>query len=375
MPRPLRVPRSSSTASSTGAPPDPAPEAAPPGAGGSTPAGTPLDPPSSLATTFPDPIPGVIDFGTVNILAGAAGVGKTTLFVEWCTRWRDGRTICGYPTQAPTGLYYLSTDRGGHSTQRLFAAQNLANVNYYNPLDDPYFDRKQLRTPQLALGTLRWCVDKLNPQPGSHLAIDPAAPFFVPGSQNEPRAVACLLWELHIIARERQITIFPFAHFSKQSADHSQRYHRPQDRISGSGAWVGFSDTQMFMVDPEPPEQPYHIFGWNPRHAPPEEFKFLRSGPSFIPYRSLDDLGSPILHNIPESARELFLLIPDGGTTSENLQRAAAEFLGISRATFFRLLAVLESKGVIQRPHGYVKRIPVEQVRYVPDSESDHKAN
>ena len=38
-------------------------------------------------------------------------------------------------------------------------------------------------------------------------------------------------------------------------------------------------------------------------------------------------------------------------------------------------LKKLEAKGVVAHTHGFVKRVAIEAVRYVPDSESDEKAN
>ncbi len=329
--------------------------------------------PPSPPVPFLDPIPGVIDFGTVNILAAAAGAGKTTLMAEWCARWQSGRSICGWATNPATGIYYLSTDRGGRSTTKLFEAHGFTEYTYYNLIDDPAFQRRIVRNSAGALDVLRGCVDRLNPIPGAYLFIDPGAPFFVPGSSNDPRAVALFLWELHVIARERQITIFVLAHFGKQSTDANQRYRRPQDRISGSGAWVGFSDTQMFLIEPEPPAQPYHLFGWNPRHSAPQEFKFQRQGPVFVPYHSLEDVGAK--HSIPLSTRELFMLIPDAGCSTADLEQAAREFLNMPRSTFFYKLKVLENKGVIERPHGQVRRVSLETVQFVPDGESDDKPN
>jgi hypothetical protein len=317
----------------------------------------------------------VLDFQTVNVFAGAPGAGKTTLTAEWLLRMYDGRTICGLPTGKPTAVYYLSTDRSGHSTKRLFATHNLPDdyLIYYNPIDDPQFDLRQLRNSQIALDTLRWCVDRLNPQPGSLLCTDPAAPFFVPGSPNDPRAVAVLMTTLHVIARERQITILVYAHFGKQSADQSQRYRRPQDRIAGSLAWSGFSDAQMFLVEPEPPQQPYHIFGWNPRHSAPAEFKFERRGPVFVPYRALEDVGAKI--QIPANAAATFMLIPVQGIATADLWAAVGTTLGVHRATFFRYLDRLEELGAISRTHGYVKRVPLEAVETVHTGESEEKAH
>jgi DNA-binding transcriptional ArsR family regulator len=328
---------------------------------------------------FPDPIPSVIDFGTVNILAGAPGVGKTTLFGEWCARFRDGRSICGHQTHRPTALYYLSTDRGGHSTNKILNMHQLLDgtwTTYYNPLDDPTFDRKLMMNPTQALATLRWCLTQFSRAiiPGAHLVIDPAAPLFVPGSQNDPRCVAALLWELHVLAREYLVTVFVLAHFSKQLADASQRYLRPQDRISGSGAWSGFSDTQMFMVDPEPPQHPYHQVGWNPRHAAPETFKLLREGSYFVPYRSLEDVGVGKTR-VPQTAYKIFVVIPEEGIKTSDLEVIVDGMLGISQATLYRHLKKLENLGVIERDHGFVKRVAIEQVVMVPDGESEDKPN
>ncbi len=321
---------------------------------------------------FLDPIPGIIPFGTVTIFAGASGVGKTTMIAEWCQRWRDGRTICGYPTNPPTGFYYLSCDRSWRRTQRIFANAGFPDIAHYNPQDDPTFNRKVIQHAQGALDMLRGCIDRLNPQPGGHLLIDPMAPFFIPGNQNDSRPVATALWELHVICRERQINNTALTHFGKQLADPSQQYRRPQDRILGSQAWTACSDCQMYLIDPVPPAE-FHEFGWVPRESKEQTFKFKREAFGFVPYRSLDEVGGLIL--IPESTYPLFVLIPDNGSKTQELEAAARTMLGISRATFFRHLDKLEKRHVISRPYGWIKRIAIDAVRVVPDSESEDKPN
>lgn len=333
-----------------------------------------------IRTDFPDPIPGVIDFGTVNILAGAPGAGKTTLIAEWEGRWRDGKTICSCPTNKPTGVFYLSADRGGVSTRKLFDRHHLLADDYciyYNPLDDPAFDRRIIKAAPRAIEALHYCLDRfpVPVRPGSHLIIDPAAPLFVPGNPNEPRPVACLLWELHILARKWGCTIFILAHFAKQMADAAQRYLRPQDRISGSVAWSGFSDTQMYLCDPEPPAHPYHQFGWTPRHAAPQEYKLLRNTTGFTRYVSLEDVGNAAQTKVSQTSHQILLLIPDEGIDTENLQAAAQTFCGISRATFFRHMKKLENLGLVERTHGFVKRVNLTDVVVVPDGESEDKPN
>ncbi len=323
---------------------------------------------------FLDPIPGIIPFGTVTIFASAAGVGKTTMIAEWCARWRDGRTICGHPTNPPTGFYYLSLDRSWkHSTRQLFVNAGVPDIPHYNPFYDPAYNRKLLRNPLFALDVMHALVDKLDPQPGGHLLIDPMAPFFIAGNQNEARPVALALSELHLICDARQINTTALTHFSKQLSDTSQQYRRPQDRISGSYAWIAYSDTQMYLIGKELPERPYYELGLVPRHGDEETHKFVRDGNVFVPYRSLDTVGGLIL--IPESTYPLFVLIPDGGSKTGELEAAACTMLGISRATFYRHLDKLEARHVISRPYGWIKRIAIDGVRAVPDGESEDKPN
>ena len=157
------------------------------------PPGSPDHPLSIPPAAFPDPIPGVLPFGTVSIFAGAPGAGKTTMFAAWCRRWREGKTICGYATNMPTGICYLAGDRGGNAARRIFLEAGVADLNFYSPMEDPSFDEETLLNHRVALEIMRNAIDKLDPQPGNLLNIDPAAPFYVPGSANEPRAVAAML--------------------------------------------------------------------------------------------------------------------------------------------------------------------------------------
>ncbi len=333
---------------------------------GSYPPGSPDHPLSIPPPAFPDPIPGILTFGTVNVFAGAPGAGKTTMLADWCRRWQRGQTICGHATNMPTGICYLAGDRGGNAARLIFLQAGVDDLNFYSPMEDSAFDEATLLNHRVALDSMRLAIDALNPQPGNVLIIDPAAPFYVPGSSNDPRAVAAMLWALHTIARQRQITIIVVGHFHKQPTDPNARYRRPQDRISGSGAWSGFSDTQIYLIDPEPPTQPYHILGWVPRQSAPEDFKFQRDQTGFIPYQSLEDVG--VKMPVPEQAYHLLQLIPDGGITSADLLLAAATTLSIGRSIVFRYLKELDVLGVVTRPYGRVERVALERV--VPSAET-----
>lgn len=317
---------------------------------------------------YPDPIPGILPFGTVSVFAGAPGAGKTTMLAAWFRRWQLNKTICGYATNMPTGFYYLAGDRGGNAARRIFLEAGVTDLHFYSPMEDDTFDQAVLLNHRVALDVLRLAIKRMNPTPGSFLVIDPAAPFYVPGSPNDPRAVAAMLWALHVLARELQITILVIGHFAKQPADAQQRYRRPQDRIAGSLCWSGFSDTQIYLVDPEPPGQDYHVLGWTPRQSAPEEFKFRREGAGFVPHKSLEGVGTQT--PVGESAYQLMRLVPDTGIQTAQLITTALETLTISRPTVFRHLKELEALGAITRPHGWVRRVALERVAPAPSIES-----
>jgi hypothetical protein len=308
---------------------------------------------------YPDPIPGIIPFGTLTIFAGAPSVGKTTLLLEWLRRWRDGRTICGYPTHPPTAFYYISADRGQTKDYFYTKVGFSDDLHFYSVVSaDSRLNVDDLQKEAHGKELFLHVMTELNPIPGSHVIIDPLAPLFISGNQNNSRAVAASLIRMSRMIEERQINITGTAHFAKQKTDKQDRYRRPQDRISGSGSFSGYSDTQMYLVDPEPPRQPYYLFGWNPRHHKPEEFKFTRDE-WFVPYVGPDSVGtddSPVaathisLPSTPESstvARVHALILSHGPLSTHDLVVKADNDLHISRATTYRVVRALREDRLI----------------------------
>lgn len=317
----------------------------------SDPTVTQSTPPSQSAPLqpFPDPIPGIIPFGTVTLFAGAPGVGKTAMLAEWCRRWRDGRPICGHPTNPPTAFYYLAADRGWASDQKWFDAVGFGPIPHYSLADDLSYDLVKLSRAFNAAACFQDCLAKLNPIPGAHLFVDPVSPLFISGNPNQARDVATSMLRLTRVAQERQINITCTAHFGKQKADPNEQYTRPQDRIAGSGAFSGFSDTQIYLVDPMPPEQPYHLLGWNPRHSAPEEFKFVRNRAGlFVPYELYTEIGL---------RQQIVEVIPyEPHTTAQLLSLIHAAF-DLPVRTIERYLKSLVHEGlVVKVRHGLYQR-------------------
>ena len=314
---------------------------------------------------FPDPIPEILPFRTLTIFAGAPGVGKTTMFYEWMRRWRTGKPIWGHLTNSPTHFYYVSADRGQTERQFFDSLGFTDGVTFYSVVEST-IDHTNFHRDAHGAQLTAHVISELQPIPGSHLIIDPMAPLFITGNQNRTRDVAASLIGFSRLTRERNINITGTWHFAKQKADKNDRYKRPQDRISGNGAVSGFSDTQIYLIDPEPPKQPYHILGWNPRYTAPQEFPCVRVGDTFVSYKSLEDVGvgedSPAEAdtNLTNAGRLYQLLLTLGPLTPTEIVVEATTKLKLSRASVYRLIRVLRMDGrTVIHENGVVEAKPL----------------
>lgn len=309
--------------------------------------------------TYPDPIPGVIPYGSLTIFAGAAGVGKTVMLSEMFARIRDGRPVWGHPTNPPTAFYYIAADRPWFPTfHDTFTCAGFPDIPHYALADDPEQAPTNWneRTAFLMLEAI--LLDKIQPLPGSLIAIDPAYPLFIKGDQNKARDVAVSLHVYRRLMAAFHVSFICCSNVTKERTDSS--FARPQDRISGSGAFSAYSDTQIYLMDKKGDGYP-QLLGWTPRRAPAEEFKvtFDPSTKLFIPYTGKLEADDPeTLPLLDEKVTAVFHLIPPfpEAIPTGDLEARAQEHLELSRATLHRYLTVLEQHGLIIRPHGYIKR-------------------
>lgn len=302
---------------------------------------------------FPDPIPGILPFGTVTLVAGAPHAGKTTLLADWCRSWRDGTPILGKPTHRPTGLYYLTVDRGWDSYAPIFADAGYPEIPHYSIVDDDTVSLLDFSKPFQAFELFKRSLDCLAPLPGGHVIVDPVSPIFIRGDQNRSRDVATSLVAFARRCKEYQINLTLTAHFGKQRIDPKEQYVDPEDRISGSGSFSGYSHTQVYLIKPSPPKQPYTLLGWHPRHGPPEEFKLVKGpGGRFQPYT--EEQG--------ETSRDLAVLeafpLPGVLVGFAELKTTIQIATGFSPATIKRALDVLiKDRRVLRMGRGAYTRV------------------
>ena len=312
-------------------------------------------PPIQSQGSFPDPIPGIIPFGTVTLLGGAPGAGKTTMLLEWCARWLDGRSINGKPTNKPTALCYLTTDRRWEDYSRLLDLVGLPRNLPHFSLPEFFDDVKPLlEDPRYAHEAFLYCYKRIGVPPGAHLIVEPLAPLLIKGDQNKARDVAFALLQLTSICHKDRINITSSMHFGKQLAEGTYRRH--QDKIAGSTAFAGFSHTQAYLLEPSGPKEPWYTLGWNPRHSKPEEFLYKRDDETglFVPY---------IPPEMGETELRILALFPDVDniTRPEITARAEAQGTPITSATLDRTLKNLVKLGrVYHVERGIYRRAPLQ---------------
>jgi hypothetical protein len=307
---------------------------------------------SSLPTTttgvkplFPDPIPGVIPFGSLCLFAAAAGAGKTIFQTEWISRWLTGRTICGKKTNCPEAFFYLAADRDWSTYAQAFACAGVpesAITKYVLAEDDSM--NPQDWSKESPLNFFLRCMQKLAPTPGSLTFVDPIAPLFVFGDQNRARDVATSMHFARRIARQFKTTLICNANVVKAKIDEGHK--RPQDRIVGSGAFVAYTDTQIYLIEGDEPDAP-RTLGWTPRRGKAEswQFQFDQETKLFVPFTGLQDEGPTEGTDRPS---QLLKLIPEEGIERGDLEEIAIDQLKCSRTSIHRALQKLKQHRLIQ---------------------------
>jgi hypothetical protein len=281
----------------------------------------------------------------ISLLAGASGAGKTTLISTWATSFRDQQPIFGHTPRHIPFVGVLVTDRSWESHSQWFTAAGWPDIPHYSFQDDPalQWDRFLVRAdlPLLFALGLQNLYPPTGPPPGSVIFADTIA-MFIDGNLIDYKRTAVSLGHLNRICLQRQICCIGTAHMAKQKADAKDKYQRPQDRILGSAALLGFTDTQMFILAPDDLDADHHLFGWVPHHAQAETFELTRDPQTglFVPLPT--EKNEREMHK----ASLLELIAPTGTFTSDLVEISAVRWR-LSRATTFRLVKELSHQGSI----------------------------
>lgn len=301
---------------------------------------------------FPDPLGNVLLAGSVNLLSGASGVGKTAFLTWLIEHFQRQHQILGIrPTPIPF-QGWISADRSWErSTKRWFETAEIQAPKSYSLMDDAGFSKHRLRNRKDRLAILDEMFAAVSPTgdgkfpAGSIVYVDPIA-LFLGGNLNDYDTCAVACMEIRERCLDKQFTLIATAHTAKQQADKKQRYLRIQDRILGSAALLGYSDTQLYLGSPDEMGIPYYTFFWGPHHAPSQAFAFQRDSRGlFIPMHELTAPDPPpggawIAEHLGETAGQSLL-------TAQIVEEG--EHRGLSRATVMRQLKDAREEGLVVR--------------------------
>ena len=313
----------------------------------------PQQPTTCQPVVYPDPLPNIIPFGGISLLAGCSGIGKTALMATLARNFRDNRPIFGHQPSVLPGIGVVNVDRnwarGGAGLW--FERAGYADVKHYSMIDDVTFNSRCLRKKFERTQRLAEFFDRLELPPGSLIFVDPIG-MFLGGNllSYDDCAVSCC--EIREALRARSFTVLATAHAGKLKSDRKERYLRLQDSVLGSTAIFGFSDTQLYLASPEETGEPYYTFMWNSHMAKPEVFYLQRDEQGlFVPYDGADQ----------GNCGRVLLLFPDDGAEVEwKTLKGYASSIPLSEATLKRVLGVLIDRGRVEKPrHRFYRKLPL----------------
>lgn len=299
------------------------------------------------------------------MLAGASGIGKTALIASMAKLFRDGAPLFGHAMTPPPAVGYVSSDRGGASAKLWFEAAGYPDIPQYSVVDDAGFDIRQLHGKYGGGALLASCIEQLHLPFGAVVFVDPIA-LFVGSNLLDYRAVAIACIEIQRWLKTHPYCVIGVCHTSKLKADEKDRYARPQDRILGTGALLGYSSTQMYLMGPDEAgrEDGRHTFLWNPHHAPEESFTLQKGTDGLF---DLTDASAPkalLPATLSPQQESLLALFPDPDHIISTAQIVRMLQTDVSRdplphRTLSRRLRELEAMGYVWQPaKGQWARVP-----------------
>jgi KaiC/GvpD/RAD55 family RecA-like ATPase len=180
-------------------------------------------------------------------MSGASGSGKTTIILQSIYAHQNGYQ---FPIEYDgKNFAYIVADRSMEETQKK-ADKLKINVEVYGIVDDRTFKLSYLEEPRMALMEAM----KRIKNPFDVLVIDPIM-LFMKGSNIDYQSVAQSLIWMNRVAFDMDVTILGVHHSTKTRSDF--KFMRPQDRISGSAAFQGFSGTQLALIGAGELEEPF----------------------------------------------------------------------------------------------------------------------
>jgi hypothetical protein len=205
-----------------------------------------------------------------SVLAGASGCGKTTLILQAWAEHEAGRKFCLMfdPYVKKAGV--IIADRTKSEAVSRCKHLGIKDIEIYGIVDDFTLSTDLIRRPEDLWHAIQ---KKLRPD-NDLLIIDPIG-LFMEGSLIDYKSVASTLIGFNRYAMRERKTLLGIHHTTKARTDSG--FLRPQDRISGSGAFPGYSSTQCMMIEGlEEKQEGYDKLIIVPHMSPIERYRLVR---------------------------------------------------------------------------------------------------
>lgn len=237
-----------------------------------------------------DLIEGIIPANEVSILAGASGVGKTTLIQQVLANAQKNQPAFGARVAPNLRLGYIAADRSWDSYIKTAKSTglDLSTIGVRTLIDDESIELEGFKRNPIR--TLKELVVSL--QPVDLVVVDPLV-VFLGVDTNKYHLNAAALIELNRFCKSENVTLLGTHHATKARSDYS--FKRAQDRISGSSALLGFTSTQLFIASPDEIGRDDGVYEWYviSHHAPGRVIEMIRGDGGTFQFHNERLLNSP----------------------------------------------------------------------------------
>lgn len=270
-------------------------------------------------------VEGLIAEGSINVLCGASGAGKTTWLLTAMDSYMKGNPILGHDVLQKDNrtFFYVGADRDEDDVEEMLHHLGLPTLQH------------------VALLESASAVDflKLAPPDTSIMAIDGVSMLIEGGKISDNDTVGKFLRRCRLWAKAHKCALWFLCHSPKKWK--GEEIVNVRENILGSIAWGAFADTVVYAAkdDPSDPDNTARTFYVEPRHGKMEahRFKFDEQG-QFV----------EVLLPIEQTSKVVIFTMMTVGTVykrKELVEKALSR--SISPATLDRALKVLIAEGKV----------------------------
>lgn len=287
-------------------------------------------------------IDGLLPKNEVSILAGASGAGKTTLLMYVIKCLQTNEPVFGHKVEKNLKVGYIAADRTWEAYKRLAdtTGVDLNQMHVRALIDDDNIDTENFeRNPQSLMYKLLKEMHDLN----VHLVIVDPLVVFMGCDTRMYHVNAARLIQLNRFCRKHDLTILGTHHATKARSDFT--FKRPQDRINGSGALLGFTSTQLFLAAADETGNEYTEWHIISHHAPAKVIQ-LKRGENGLFVQA--DPEMDFTDKAEQAAGAIISMLPPDGTPMQKKQIFERTKL-LNPRTVDEQLKVLIYQGVVAK--------------------------